>query len=162
MFIENEELIRLNILDDHVDLLHTALENGEMTENLVRLIFRWPKDNSWLTDQIKAPAITVRVPVAAALAPEQSAEPITQKANPPEKTIVPPPPKPMTSKKGEMMAKVKSLHLKGLNGKQIAEKTGLSESTVSTYKKEMGLIGEASLTLLNSPGNCSGATAVGN
>ena len=49
------------------------------------------------------------------------------------------------------MAKVKRLHLEGLNGKQIADKTGLSEDTVSTYKKEMGLIPISSMTEISGP-----------
>lgn len=134
--IEVEELVRLRILENDVEHLHRFLDKGMLSEDMVRLIFGWKKKEEKEPEPVSTPALV--------------------------KTIVPPPPKPMTSKKGEMMAKVKSLHLKGLNSKQIAEKTGLSDSTVSTYKKEMGLIGEASLTLLNSPGNCSGATAVGN
>lgn len=141
--IEVKEYVQLKILEDKIaELRRVYDEDAHISDSTFYTIFGWERKAKETFSVSTSPAI-VSTPALV-------------------KTIVPPPPKPMTSKKGEMMAKVKSLHLKGLNGKQIAEKTGLSESTVSTYKKEMGLIGEASLTLLNSPGNCSGATAVGN
>lgn len=49
------------------------------------------------------------------------------------------------------MKKVKNLHLEGKNGKQIAAETGLSEATVSTYLKEMGLRGVSSMTEISGP-----------
>lgn len=132
--IELEELVRLRILENDVEHLHRILDNGMLCDDMVRLIFNWP-------------------------APEKpEPEPVTI----PTKTIVPPPPKPMNSKKTEMMKKVKDLRVNhGMSGKQIAEKTGLSEGTVSTYLKEMGLRGETFLTEVNAPGICSGATEVG-
>lgn len=112
--------------EERVNQLHRALDAGMVTEDFIRIIFDWP---------------------APIRGEEAKPEPVTI----PTKTIAPPPPKPMTSKKAEMMAKVKKLHLEGLNGAQIAKKTGLSEGTVSTYKKEMGLIPISSMTEISGP-----------
>ena len=128
--IEIDELVRLRILENNVDLLKRVMEHGHASNDLIRMIFGWQMVPSLQVST--SPAVVVREPADST-------------------AIAPPPPKPMTSKKHEMMKKVKELHLEGLNGKQIAEKTGLSEGTVSTYKKEMGLVGEASLTMINAP-----------
>ena len=118
--------------EERVNQLKRALDAGAMTEKFVRIIFDWPEPTTSLKEleqSIKeAPTILV-----------------------PADYVAPPPVRPATSKKHEMMKKVKELHLEGLNGAQIAKKTGLSEATVSTYKKEMGLVGEASLTMINAP-----------
>lgn len=124
--IEVEELVRLRILENDVAHLHRFLDKGMLSEDMVRLIFGWKKDE------------------------EKEQEPVSTPA--PVKTIIPPPPKPLTSKKSEMMKKVKDLRVNhSMSGKQIAEKTGLSEATVSTYLKEMGLRNESSMTEISGP-----------
>lgn len=128
--IEIEELVRLRILENDVEHLHRFLDKGMLSEDMVRLIFGWKKDDTSLRSSV------------AALEDQKPAN---------EPVIVKPPQKPLTSKKAEMMAKVKKLHLEGLNGKQIADKTGLSEGTVSTYRKEMGLIPISSMTEISGP-----------
>ena len=122
--IEIDELVRLRILENNVDLLRRVMDHGHASDDMIRMIFGWQNRTDGLPN-------------------------LVMKINEPQAAIVPPPAKPITSKKHEMMKKVKELHLEGLNGKQISEKTGLSEGTVSTYKKEMGLVGEASLTMIN-------------
>ena len=72
--------------EERVNQLHRALDAGMATEAFVRIIFDWP---------------------APIRGKEEKPEPVTI----PTKTVAPPPPKPMTSKKAEMMAKVKKLHL---------------------------------------------------
>lgn len=109
--------------EERVSQLHRALDAGMATEAFVRIIFDWP-------------------------APEKVEEKKPEPAPTPVKTIAPPPVKPLTPKKAEMMAKVKQLHLEGLNGSQIAKKLGLAEGTVSGYKKEMGLVGTSSMTMI--------------
>ena len=127
--IEIDELVRLRILENNVALLKRVMDHGPASDDQIRMIFDWPVPEKKMI--INNEGITIeRI----------------------HSEIVPPPPKPMTSKKHEMMKKVKELHLEGLNGKQIAEKTGLSEGTVSTYKKEMGLISETSMTMINAHG----------
>ena len=107
--------------EERVNQLRRLLDAGEATEKIICLIFDWE-----MPKREQIPTIPISTTPA----------------------IVPPPPKPMTSKKHEMMKKVKELHKEGLNGAQIAKKTGLSETTISTYKKEMGLVGETSMTLI--------------
>lgn len=121
--------------EERVNQLKRALDADMLTEAIIRIIFDWP-----------APAKVEEKQPEPAPAPVQT---VAQAA------------KPMTSKKAEMMARVKQMHLKGMTGRQIAEKTGLSEGTVSTYKKEMGLIGVCSLSDVNAPGLHGGATEVG-
>ena len=112
--------------EERVSQLHRALNAGMMTTEFVRLIFDWPAPEKKVEE--KKPALA------------------------PVKTIIPPPPKPLASKKSEMMKKVKDLRVNhSMSGKQIAEKTGLSEATVSTYLKEMGLRNESSMTEISGP-----------
>lgn len=108
--------------EERVSQLHRALNAGMMTTDFVRLIFDWPAPEKKAEEKKPAPA--------------------------PVKTIVPPPIKPLAPKKAEMMAKVKELHLQEMNGAQIARKLGLAEGTVSGYKKEMGLVGTSSMTMI--------------
>ena len=127
--IETEELIRLRILENNVALLKRVMDHGPASDAQIRMIFDWPVPENKMI--INNEGITI------------------------ERThseIVPPPPKPLTSKKSEMMKKVKDLRVNhSMSGKQIAEKTGLSEATVSTYLKEMGLRNESSMTEISGP-----------
>ena len=120
--------------EERVNQLKRALDAGQLTEAFIRIIFDWSAPQPKLVEQLKEELNKQEAPILI-----------------PADYVAPPPVRPATSKKHEMMKKVKELHLEGLNGKQIAEKTGLSEGTVSTYKKEMGLVGEASLTMINAP-----------
>ncbi len=130
--VEVKEYIQLKILEDKIAELHRVYdEDKSISDDMLYMIFGWERKAKETFSVSTSPAI-VSTPA-------------------PVKTIAPPPPKPMTSKKAEMMAKVKKLYLEGLNGKQIAGKTGLSEDTVSTYKKEMGLIPISSMTEISGP-----------
>ena len=112
--------------EERVQQLHRMLDAGEATGKIIRLIFDWPAPQ----EEPKA------VPLPPL--PETQADP-----------IVVPPPKPLKSKKPEMMAKVKDMKVNhDMSRKEIAKATGLSVSTVDTYLKEQGLVGEASMTLL--------------
>ena len=120
--------------EERVNQLKRALDTGAMTEKFVRIIFDWSAPQPKLVEQLKEELNKQEAPILI-----------------PADYVAPPPVRPATSKKHEMMKKVKKLHLEGLNGAQIAKQTGLSEATVSTYKKEMGLVGVASLTMINAP-----------
>ena len=140
--IEIDELVRLRILENNVDLLRRVMDHGHASDDLIRMIFGWQKEITGF-DVYTSPAIVT--------AP-QPAPTVDVHSAPKTITSVPPPPKPFTSKKSEMMKKVKDLRVNhSMSGKQIAEKTGMSEATVSTYLKELGLRNESSMTEISGP-----------